>query len=227
MTKKKIVLLSPHPDDECLNALFPLRLKGQFQVHNLAMTLGSNIERQKAREKELKNACDKLGFVNHIANFHKSTVDLINQLNPLFVLAPHSEDHHPTHIKVFDFLKNNLNIINAKYIILSEYWFPMKSPNLMLEASRDQIDLITAALRCHEGEMQRSHYDRSYEAWLIDCARRGNEYLPGYGQNKNNFKYANLYTVLQNKNGRFSNFGFKKCVSVEEDLSQVFSSHTI
>src|SRR5262245_37700980 len=58
------LIFSPHPDDECLIGGFALRLMREagMRVINVAVTQGSNKERQQPRLQELKNACDWLGF---------------------------------------------------------------------------------------------------------------------------------------------------------------------
>src|SRR4029077_16223053 len=58
------LIFSPHPDDECLIGGFALRLMREAGMRgiNVAVTQGSNKERQQPRWQELKNACDWLGF---------------------------------------------------------------------------------------------------------------------------------------------------------------------
>ncbi|HCB97268.1 MAG TPA: PIG-L family deacetylase, partial [Verrucomicrobiales bacterium] len=55
----KALIFSPHPDDECIIAGLPLRLlkQSRFQVINVAVTQGSNRDRQAARLEELRAAC--------------------------------------------------------------------------------------------------------------------------------------------------------------------------
>src|SRR5580698_7530206 len=58
------IIFSPHPDDECIIGGLALRLMKEagFRIVNVAVTLGSNKERQQPRLHELKNACDRLNF---------------------------------------------------------------------------------------------------------------------------------------------------------------------
>ncbi|SVC64193.1 uncharacterized protein METZ01_LOCUS317047, partial [marine metagenome] len=58
------LLFSPHPDDECIIGGLPLRLMRESgtRVVNVAVTLGSNKDRQQPRLAELKAACDWIGF---------------------------------------------------------------------------------------------------------------------------------------------------------------------
>ena len=58
------IIFSPHPDDECIIGGLALRLlrEAGMRVINVAVTQGSNKERQQPRWQELKNACNHLGF---------------------------------------------------------------------------------------------------------------------------------------------------------------------
>src|SRR5689334_9397366 len=58
------LILSPHPDDECIIGGLALRLQREagLRVINVAVTLGSKKERQEGRWNELQNACGRLGF---------------------------------------------------------------------------------------------------------------------------------------------------------------------
>ena len=60
----KALIFSPHPDDECLVGGVALRLMRQahMNVTNIAVTLGSNKERQPGRLRELQDACNYIGF---------------------------------------------------------------------------------------------------------------------------------------------------------------------
>ena len=58
------MIFSPHPDDECIIGSLALRLMREtgMRVINVAVTQGSNKERQQPRWEELRNACKYLGF---------------------------------------------------------------------------------------------------------------------------------------------------------------------
>src|SRR5215831_17331887 len=60
----KVLLFSPHPDDEVIVGGLALRLlrKSKWNILNVAVTLGSNPERRAERLVELRAACDCLGF---------------------------------------------------------------------------------------------------------------------------------------------------------------------
>ena len=58
------LILSPHPDDECVIGGLALRLlrESGVRIVNVAVTLGSNRARQQERLEELQGACDWIGF---------------------------------------------------------------------------------------------------------------------------------------------------------------------
>src|SRR5258708_2023290 len=59
-----VLIFSPHPDDECIIGGLALRLlrEAKMRVVNVAVTLGSNKQRQLPRWLELKSACGWIGF---------------------------------------------------------------------------------------------------------------------------------------------------------------------
>ena len=58
LAESKVLLFSPHPDDECICGLLPLRLMREAgkQIINIPVTFGSNVDRQAGRANELENA---------------------------------------------------------------------------------------------------------------------------------------------------------------------------
>src|SRR3982751_3697005 len=60
----RVLIFSPHPDDECIIGGLALRLQREagFRVVNVAVTQGSNKARQAERWEELRGACDYLDF---------------------------------------------------------------------------------------------------------------------------------------------------------------------
>jgi hypothetical protein len=58
------LIFAPHPDDEVIIGGLPLRLlrERKMNVVNVAVTLGSRVDRQVERWQELKNCCDYIGF---------------------------------------------------------------------------------------------------------------------------------------------------------------------
>ncbi len=112
------MIFSPHPDDECITGGLALRLlrEAKWNVINVAVTLGSKRETAVARLRELKNACDFLGFDLIVAGLEKINLET-REKNPLqwqsavgtiakilaaqkppAIFLPHENDGHPAHI---------------------------------------------------------------------------------------------------------------------------------
>jgi LmbE family N-acetylglucosaminyl deacetylase len=62
--RAKVLICSPHPDDEALAATLPLRMRLECgaKVTNIAITLGSDHAQRARRRRELESACAVLGF---------------------------------------------------------------------------------------------------------------------------------------------------------------------
>src|SRR5947207_7088029 len=73
------LIFSPHPDDECIIGGLALRLlrEGGMRVINVAVTHGSNKERQQPRLLELKSACDWIGF-----GLEQTAANGLDKINP-------------------------------------------------------------------------------------------------------------------------------------------------
>jgi len=116
-----VLIFSPHPDDECITGALPLRLRQQagLNVVNVAVTLGSNLDRRQGRLAELEAACEYLGFklenpvpagLENInpAGREASTADwqqavetiaeVITRYQPVAIFIPHAKDWNSTHI---------------------------------------------------------------------------------------------------------------------------------
>ena len=77
-TAPKVLLLTPHPDDECIMGGLPLRLMREAgsEIFVLPVTFGSNPTRKKERRKELIAACQWIGF--NLLEFVENGLDTIN-----------------------------------------------------------------------------------------------------------------------------------------------------
>ena len=152
------LLLSPHPDDECLTGALPLRLlrEENWQIINVAVTLGSNVDRQMVRCAELAKACTVLGFEGVLLQeegkypvtptlrdqsppaWQKMVArfcEIITYCRPQAVFLPHSQDAHPTHMGThwlgMDALAKQEKSFSCA-LIQTEYWQPYAEPNLMV-----------------------------------------------------------------------------------------------
>src|SRR5206468_557340 len=116
----KVLIFSPHPDDEVIVGGLALRLmrEANWNVLNVAVTQGSRRERQAERWQELKHCCDCIGFglvqaapsglekVNpnardqepaHWTQSVQVIARLLAQHAPRAVLFPHDLDWNSTH----------------------------------------------------------------------------------------------------------------------------------
>ncbi len=221
------LLFSPHPDDECLIGGLALRLvrEAGMRIVNVAVTQGSNRDRQQPRLKELKNACDWIGFdleqtapnglekislktlendSAHWAAAVKVIAEILGRHQPRAIFFPHKHDwnstHVGTHFLVMDALRSMPSSFEC-FLIETEFWGQMTSPNLMVELSSDDVADLIAALSFHVGEVQRNPYHLRMPAWLQDNVRRGAELVGGQGGAAPDFPFATLYRLRRWKSG--------------------------
>lgn len=181
-----VLIVAPHPDDECLMGGYALRMKLEWnaRVCVFPFTLGSKKDRQAARQQELKNACAVLNFEVLEGGDLAATVEA---LHPDFIFAPHSEDGHPAHKSAHEAAVNAMNTYLKKHpkkvfrFLQTEFWHAMKEPNLLIPLSSDQVALIGLALMKHVGEVSRNPYHLRLPAWYMDQVRRGSEKVSGMG----------------------------------------------
>ena len=229
----KMLVFSPHPDDECITGLLPLKFRRDknYNVINVAVTLGSNPERQQPRWEELKNACEYLNFglirttENGLENVKLSTrenspdewkekvdciAEIIKNHNPEIIVFPHKDDWNGTHIGVHYLVVDALKSIEefSCKVILTEFWAAMQSPNLMVEASVEELGQLITSISFHVGEVKRNPYHLTLPAWMMDNVRRGAEIVGGQGGEAPNFTFATLYFA-----GKFENREIKPAYS--------------
>jgi LmbE family N-acetylglucosaminyl deacetylase len=219
-----------------------------MRVINVAITQGSNQERQRPRLQELKNACDWLDFeleqtapnglekINsetrtndskHWSDAVKIIATLLARHQPRSIFFPHELDWNSTHIGTHFLVMDALKTLPTNFqclMVETEYWAPMPSPNLMVESSvNDVVDLV-AALSFHVGEVRRNPYHLRMPAWLQDNVRRGAELVGGQGALAPDFVFATLYRLRQWKNGRVENvFSGGKQISATENPGAIFN----
>jgi len=222
------LFFAPHPDDECIVGALALRLlrEGHFRLINVAVTQGSNKERQAERYRELENACRYLGYdlrptapaglerVNartrqddpaHWAGMVSVIADLLRQHRPRVVFFPHERDWNSTHIGTHLLVTDALRQLPADfacYTVETEYWGAMDDPNLMVEVSAADLADLIAATSFHVGEVRRNPYHLLLPAWMMDNVRRGAELVGGQGGAAPDFRFATLYRLRQWTQGR-------------------------
>jgi LmbE family N-acetylglucosaminyl deacetylase len=221
------IIFSPHPDDECIIGGLALRLMKEagYRIINVAVTLGSNQERQQPRLQELKNACHWLNFQleqtapnglekitpttragepEHWERAVKVIAASLARNNPRVIFFPHEFDWNSTHVGTHFLVMDALKRMPANFqtlLVETEFWGQMPSPNLMVESSVEDVAELLAALSFHVGEVRRNPYHLRMPAWLQDNVRRGAELVGGQGGAAPDYMFATLYRVHQWKSG--------------------------
>jgi len=198
---KKILLFSPHPDDECIIGLLPLRLQQEhnFQVVNVPMTFGSNPTRRKGRLNELNNACAYLAWENYRARKDlesltiEDVVKVLTALKPEIIVFPHDDDWNSRHIEVHHILLKALSETPNDFsclVVETEFWGAMDTPNVHVEANIDQLSELLTATAFHVEEVARNPYHLRLPAWMQDNVRRGAELVGGQGESAPAFQFS-------------------------------------
>ena len=244
-----VLIFSPHPDDECIVGGLALRLlrEAKWNIVNVAVTLGSKRARQKARRRELQNACARLGFKLIVPGAHglervgpesrvknparwqaavKTIAAILAEQKPRVIFLPHENDVHPAHVGVHWLVLNALKMLPRNFsclVIETEFWGQMANPNLLVEiGAKDLADLITA-LSLHVGEVKRNAYHARLPSWMTDNVRRGAELVGGRGARAPNFAFATIYH-LQKWRGRKlqKDFSGGKFLSTTQNAHKLF-----
>jgi LmbE family N-acetylglucosaminyl deacetylase len=216
----KVVFFAPHPDDETIGGGLPLRLlrEAKWNVINASVTLGRAPERKAPRLAELKNACGYLGFgLTQLSptgldgvtaatrakdpagwsKMVKAAANILAEHRPHVIFFPHELDwngtHIGTHFLVMDALKAMPDL--KCYIVETEFWGQMQTPNLLVEYSTQEVSDLIAATSFHVGEVQRNPYHLLLPAWMQDNVRRGGELVGGQGQPAARFMFGQVYRL--------------------------------
>lgn len=209
--KLRVLVVPPHPDDECLTGLLPLRLQREAgaEVDVRAATYGSLEARRKERRKELEAACGVLGWRLLGKGTTPLTLDELAQRlaggRYGLVVCPHAKDGHPRHRATHHLVREAIQTLEgpAPLVAETDYWMPLERPNLAVEGTKKHLDALTAALRQHKGEVARNDYDRRLWAWWVDNIRRGSESLGGAGAAGLGLEAGEMYRVVRYDGGRW------------------------
>ncbi len=219
----KVLIFSPHPDDECITGGLALRLMYEKHVRiiNVAVTLGSKKERRGPRLEELTNACKYLGFdlvkpaaegFDNINLEGKAAdpeawaqqvniiKDLLLQERPTMICIPHKADWNKTHVGTHHLIMDALAAAGPTFqclVVETEYWGALKNPNVMLELSVSDMTELVAATSLHKGEIARNPYHIFLPAWMMDNVRRGGELVCGQGEEPPDITFAMLCQVTK------------------------------
>ena len=227
-----IMILSPHPDDECIIGSLPLRMMLENNAHiiNVAVTLGSKKDRQKPRLKELQNACEVLEMDLDVLSedWTKKSRELkalIQKYQPQLILAPHLKDHHPSHIKTGKLLQKVLKGSKIKTLVAwTEFWGAMEKPNCLIEVPAEILELQMKALMKHEGEVKRNPYHLRLPAWMMDNVRRGGEIINNVGGEVPTMAFGVIYHLQLFKNEKYKDVELPTpFLSSLADLGQIFN----
>ena len=221
----RVVLCSPHPDDEALTGALPARLRRELgaTVTNCAITLGSDVNRREGRRRELESACELLEFENMIpqepGGFEAVTLKtrterpdawaamvgalskVFERLQPDAVFAPHAEDWHPSHVGTHFLAVEALAAYLARAqreavpLVETSYWHEHARPNLMVGVSPETLATLVMATAEHVGEVSRNAYHLRLPSRMIENVRRGAETVGGVGGATPDFPFAELYRV--------------------------------
>jgi len=224
----RALFFAPHPDDECISGGVALRLlrEAKFRVTNVAVTLGSNKERQAERLAELRGACQYLGLelittgacglerVNtktrlgdpkHWSESVEVVRKIIERHQPRVLIFPHDHDWNSTHIGTHFLVMDALQKMPVDfrcYLVETEFWGAMTDPNLMVEIAPKELADMIAATTFHVGEVRRNPYHLSLPAWMMDNVRRGGEVAGGQGGAAPDYAFAALYRLRRWMGGR-------------------------
>lgn len=247
-TAPRVLIFSPHPDDEVIIGGLALRLRRElgWRVVNVAVTQGSNKARQAGRWEELTQCCRYIGFdlvqtvpgglmgihprnreasPSQWAEHVRCIAEILRRHGPRAILFPHGDDWNGTHVGTHHLLVDALRSLGPDFTTLTfetEFWGAMDDPNLMVESSeRDVTDLI-AALSFHVGEVRRNPYHLRMPAWLMDNVRRGGELVGGQGGAAPEFLFGTLYRLRRWQGGTFQNvLGRGRFVSASDHLTSL------
>jgi LmbE family N-acetylglucosaminyl deacetylase len=245
--RPKALIFAPHPDDEVIIGGLPLRLLRELKMNviNVAVTLGSRVERQAERWQELKNCCDYIGFglvaagerglegINPVVRAQQpeqwsaavdAIVSILAAQRPSIVFLPHDDDWNKTHIGTHYLVLEALGRCPGLScrVVETEFWGAMDSPNLMVESSAADVADLVAALSLHLGEVARNAYHLRLPAWMMDNVRRGAELVGGQGGAAPRFAFATLYRLRRWAEGRLHEVLERgQALSSKDDLSKV------
>ena len=201
-----VLLFSPHPDDECITGLLPLRLMREcgYRIINVPVTFGSDPARRPARLSEMRAACGWLGWDVHVADETLAPIDAsriiaaLAHFQPAFIFLPHAMDWNSTHLRVHHTVMEALASMPPEFscrVVETEFWGAMDDPNVMVEADTATVADLVAATALHTGEVTRNPYHLHLPAWMQDNVRRGTERIGGQGSASPGFDFATLYRI--------------------------------
>lgn len=245
-TKPLVAIVSPHPDDECIVGGLPLRLRRDagYDVLNIAATLGSNVVRRDERWTELTHACAVLDFATidpafddrlplHLkrrdtdpASWQRDVArlaEVFDEHPPAIVMCPHALDGSASHIGTHALTLDAL----ARYgkpvwLVQSEFWGTMATPNLLVELAASDVATLLRALVCHRKEVERNPYHLKLTSWLADSVRRGGETVFGAGLEPPSYDFGAIYRVDRWNGKQIETLDRRAAVAADASLRAFF-----
>ena len=184
--KKRILFISPHPDDVSINCVGVVALLSKYnKISAFIMTTGyrsytPNKTKQEIiqiRKKETIKEAKVLNFIPHFLklNFYddydgkfkesdiKEVVQKLKKINPDIIFVPQKNDKHPTHKLSRNILLKCLKKTKKK-VVLWNYetmWslFSTGEFNLIVPFSRKILKLKKRAIKQHKSQIRRTSYD--------------------------------------------------------------------
>lgn len=228
----RVLIFSPHPDDECIIGGLALRLlrESKWRVVNVAVTQGSRKDRQEGRLAELRKACEFLQFdllttvpgglekinpktrtadPSHWSQAVGVIARILAEQKPRAILFPHELDWNSSHIGTHFLVVDALKTLPADFecfTVETEFWGAMATPNLMAESPAEDVADLLAACSFHVGEVQRNPYHLSQASWMQDNVRRGGELVGGQGGAAPDYLFATLYRLRRWREGQMELF---------------------
>ena len=169
---EKILVVSPHPDDESIGCGGLLnKYRGHCDV--LLVTDGydeelDNRELSEKRKIEFINATDVSGVCERISlhipehQIKKNYTKFLNidYSKYKYIFVPNEKEYHLDHIETYQSVKKAIKQKKAKsYLVEYEVWTTLKKPNILLDIS-DVSDLKIKAINEHKTQVALLDYVR-------------------------------------------------------------------
>lgn len=243
------MVFAPHPDDECIVGALPLKLHRAMghRILAVAVTQGSQPDRQAARLDEMRGACAFLGFElvttkeNGLTGIHplhrmqdpitwsasvEIVANLLREHHPSTLFMPHEGDqnstHQGTHLLVMEALRSLGPTFECR-VVDTEFWSPMTDPNLIVESTVEEVADLVAATSFHKGEVARNPYHLRLPSWMSDNVRRGGELVGGQGGFAPDFQFATLYRMSRWNGSSRQRYAIAATISTRAELETWFN----
>jgi len=174
----RILILTPHPDDESIGCGgLLLQYAGQCDV--ILLTDGAKGNRDwseektcKVRKKEFQKAMKWLGVTKYgmlnipdlRLNEYKGRLDKIDLRGYDYVLVPGRNETHPDHKVVYDEIRKNVKRKRITVKLLEyEVWTPMAEPSHYLDIT-EMVGRKKSLIQIYQSALMHIDYDRRITA---------------------------------------------------------------